>query len=161
MAVRGNFKQAIAIVSICAIIYTRVILKFVTDSPVVDLKILEQSQVVPYGKTVTLQAEIKGCSAPLCIWKRETNGNIEKINSRGGKFLVENLDASCQKLTIENFDFSDKGKYSISVTNSVVTVSASLELKLEGKQFFLFQHLWLVLIYKSRVCYAYESVKTS
>lgn len=134
LSVRWNFKQAIAIVSICAIIYTRVILKFVTDSPDVDLKILEQSQVVPYGKTVTLQADIKGCSAPFCIWKRETNGNIKTINSRSGKFLVENLDASCQKLTIDNFDFDDKGKYSISVTNSMATVSASLELKPEGKQ---------------------------
>lgn len=106
----------------------------VTDSPVVDLKIMEQSQIVPYGNTVTLQAEIKGCSAPFCIWTREKNGNVEQINSRNGKYLVENLDASCQKLRIENFDFSDKGKYSISVTNSVVTVSASIELKLEGKQ---------------------------
>lgn len=134
LSVRWNFKQAIAIVSICAIIYTRVILKFVTDSPDVDLKILEQSQVVPYGKTVTLQADIKGCSAPFCIWKRETNGNIKTINSRSGKFLVENLDASCQKLTIDNFDFDDKGKYSIYVTNSMATVSASLELNVEGKQ---------------------------
>lgn len=106
---------------------------------------MEQSQVVPYGNTVTLQAEIKECSAPFCIWKRETNGNIEVINSRSGKFLVENLDPSCQKLRIENFDFSDKGKYSISVTNSVATVSTYQELKLEGKLVKLFQHLDFVL----------------
>lgn len=134
LSVRGNFTQAFAIVSICAIICTRIILKFVTDNPVVVLKILEQSQLVPYGNTVTLQAEINGCSAPSCIWKRKNNGNMEEINSRSGKFLVENLDGSCQKLIIENFDFCDKGKYSISVTNSVATVSASLELKLKGKQ---------------------------
>lgn len=134
LSVRGNFTQAFAIVSICAIICTMIILKFVTDNPVVVLKILEQSQVVPYGNTVTLQAEINGCSAPSCIWKRKNSGNMEEINSRSGKFLVENLDGSCQKLIIENFDFCDKGKYSISVTNSVATVSASLELKLKGKQ---------------------------
>lgn len=134
LSVRGNFKQTPAIVSICARICIRVILKFVTDSPVVDLKILKQSQAVPYGNTVTLQAKIKECSAPLCIWTREKNGNKEEIKSKSGKFLVENVDASCQKLRIENFDFGDKGKYYISVTNSVASVRASLEIKLEGKQ---------------------------
>lgn len=89
---------------------------------------------MPYGNTVTLQAEIKGCSAPFCIWKRETNRNIEVIHSRSGKYLIENLDPCCQKLSIENFDFSDKGKYSISVINPVVTESTYLDLKLEGKQ---------------------------
>lgn len=124
-----------------------IILKFVTAKPIVRLQLLDESKTVPYGKTITLQTEIKSCFAPqLVVWSREKiknregerNGNREVINEKSGKFLINSMDARCQKLTIKNFDFSDNGKYFISVTNAVDTVSDHLTLKVEGNKFFLF-----------------------
>lgn len=98
-----------------------------------------------YGKTITLQTEIKSCFAPqTVVWSREKiqnrgerNGNREVINEKSGKFLIDSMDARCQKLTIKNFDFSDNGNYFIDVTNSVDTVSDNLTLKVEGNTFLI------------------------
>lgn len=108
----------------------------------VDLCILDRynavpfgrSNAVPFGKTVTLRAKIKSNPAPSSIfWTRNMDEKSKEIHGENSKFLFDNSDASCPTLTIENFDFCDRGCYSITVSNSVKTVSADVELKLDGK----------------------------
>lgn len=113
-----------------------IVLIFFTVRPVVHLSVLEQSNIVSYGQSITLQADITSCLAPSNIqWTRSRDKNEKKeIKEKSGKFVIDNLETSCSKLTIEKFDFSDNGNYSITVSNSVGTVSKDLQLKVEGKQ---------------------------
>lgn len=102
----------------------------------VDLSILDRSNAVSFGKTVTLQAKIKSNPAPSSIlWTRNMDEKTKEIHEENSKFLFDNSDTSSPTLTIENFDFCDRGCYFITVSNSVKTVSANLELKLDGKWF--------------------------
>lgn len=105
-----------------------------TGEPVVSVKISDQSQLLVLGNTITLQAEIKSYPAPSCIrWTRMMNESEEEIIEERGRFSIDVSDLNFQKLTIEDLEFSDNGSYIITVTNDFGSVSATLDIKTEGK----------------------------
>lgn len=93
-----------------------------------------------FGNTITLKAEITASPTPSSIqWIRiNKKGKNEEIKNKSGKFLIKNLNENCQTLRIENLDFSDNGKYKITVTNAVGEAQNALDIKVGGKHYFLF-----------------------
>lgn len=105
-----------------------------TEEPVVSLNISDQSKSVAHGNTITLQAKIKSYPAPSRIrWTRTMNKNKEEIIEAKGRFSIDVSDSNFPKLTIEDLEFSDNGSYIITVTNDFGSVSATLDIKTEGK----------------------------
>lgn len=74
--------------------------------------ITEGLDSMKFGNTVTLKAEITASPTPSSIqWLRiNKKGKNEEVKNKSGKFLIKNLNESCQTLRIENLDFSDNGK---------------------------------------------------
>lgn len=107
--------------------------QMITEKPEVCLEMTGQSKKVPYGTTFTLRADVKSYPAPKIRWTRETDGCIEDINQKDGKFVVNNSNKNSPNLTIKNFDFNDNGNYSITVSNEIDSVSDSVQLNVEGK----------------------------
>lgn len=93
-----------------------------------------------FGNTITLKAEITASPTPSSIqWIRiNKKGKNEEVKNKSGKFLIKNLNENCQTLRIENLDFSDNGKYKITVTNAVGEAQNELDIKVGGKHYFLF-----------------------
>lgn len=92
-----------------------------------------------YGNKITLKAEITACPAPSSIqWTRiNKNGKNENVRNKSGKFIIDKSNASCPKLSIENLDFSDNGKYKITVTNAVGEAQDTRDIKVGGKHYFV------------------------
>lgn len=93
-----------------------------------------------FGNTITLKAEITASPTPSSIqWIRiYKKGKNEEVKNKSGKFLIKNLNENCQTLRIENLDFSDNGKYKITVTNAVGEAQNALDIKVGGKHYFVF-----------------------
>lgn len=92
-----------------------------------------------YGNKIILKAEITACPAPSSIqWTRiNKNGKNETVRNKSGKFIIDKSNASCPKLSIENLDFSDNGKYKITVTNAVGEEQDTRDIKVGGKHYFV------------------------
>lgn len=97
--------------------------------------ITEGLDSMKFGNTVTLKAEITASPTPSSIqWLRiNKKGKNEEVKNKSGKFLIKNLNESCQTLRIENVDFSDNGKYKITVTNAVGEAQDAFDIKIGGK----------------------------
>lgn len=91
-----------------------------------------------YGKSITLQAEIKSYPVPSCIrWTRIKNENKEENIDEIEKYTIDKSEKSCQTLTIKNLDFSDNGNYIITVTNALGSVKDNLEINADGNNLLL------------------------
>lgn len=92
-----------------------------------------------YGNKITLKEEITACPAPSSIqWTRiNKNGKNKTVRNKSGKFIIDKSNASCPKLSIENLDFSDNGKYKITVTNAVGEAQDTRDIKVGGKHYFV------------------------
>lgn len=110
-----------------------------TEKPTVFLKISEESDSMNFGNTITLKAEITASPTPSSIqWIRiNKKGKNEEIKNKSGKFLIKNSNENCQTLRIENLDFSDNGKYQITVTNAVGEAQNALDIKVGGQMIFI------------------------
>lgn len=104
-----------------------------TERPRVHIETSTRLQLVPYGKAITLHAEVQFISMPVIRWTRNKSGNTEEIENSSEKFVIDNSIKSCPTLTIKKFDFRDNGTYSITATNGEDTVIDTIELKVKGK----------------------------
>ena len=87
---------------------------------VVELVVEDSKATVVEGNVLYLMCEAKGYPTPSVTWKK--NGKVLQTNSRKTDFIID--------YASEN----DAGKYECEASNSVGTVSYTVEVTIKGKE---------------------------